>query len=350
MRPYRASWLMLLLASSISPLYAQATSSTKQPIVDDFRYTQAQQMVEVAPGRRLNLLCMGQGSPTVVFDAGMGDETAVWGFVQPVIAKLTRTCSYDRAGIGFSDPATRPGTSANIVDDLHNLLVHARIPAPYVLVGHSYGGLNMLLFASRYRSEVVGMVAVDPANERQVDALRQAFPNYDKKMLSGWIAQHQACIKQSEIGFKPGSELYQKCITKPDPTMSAAINAAYEAKYVKPPYQKALASELESVRGGISDEQVRAAHRNFGDMPLIVLTRSLDHEAKAPLRADETKRSRQILLGNWMQMHDELASRSTRGQNRVIADTSHYIQLDQPGAVIAAIEEVLKETPSTQTR
>lgn len=331
-----------LMALAFSTLHAQAA---KQAVIDDGHYAKAQRMVEVAHGRRLNLFCVGSGSPTVVFDSGLGDESSVWGFVQPVIAKRTRTCSYDRAGIGFSDPATRPGTSANIVDDLHKLLTNAGIHGPYVLVGHSYGGLNMLLFASLYRSDVVGMVSVDPANEKQVEALRQAFPDYDSKQLASWLQQHDACIKQSETGFEKGTPLYKQCIPKPDDTMSDAINSAHEALYVKPAYQKALASELKSVRGGVSEDEVRAAHRDFGDMPLIVLTRDLDRDRKMPLGPGETKESRKMLQGNWMQMHDELASRSTRGQSRVVANTGHYIQLDQPDAVISAIESVLDEVP-----
>lgn len=343
---HRTCGLVALLIVSSTSIAAQDAPMTKPHVIDDSRYTQAQQRIQIEPGRSLNLFCTGSGSPTVIFDAGLGDETSTWGLVQPEISRLTRTCSYDRAGIGFSDPATRPSTSANIVDDLHKLLAKADVRGPYVLVGHSYGGLNMLLFASRYPSDVVGMVSVDPANELQATAMRQAFRNYDKDVLAPFIAQHEACIKQAETGFDKESELYRKCIGKTDPAMSSAINAVHDIQHARPAYQKAVTSELKSVRGGASEDQVRAAHRTFGDMPIIVLTRTMGNDANIPLGPNETKESRDTLRRNWIDMHEELASRSTRGQNRNIANTGHYIQLDQPGAVITAIKDVLRQASS----
>ena len=108
---------------------------------------------------KLHLVCMGKGSPTVVFEAGMGDGGSVWNGVQQKIAETTRACSYDRAGVGSSDPASNlPRGGEAITAELHLLLANAGIPPPYVLVGHSVGGIFVRLFASRYPREVVGMV------------------------------------------------------------------------------------------------------------------------------------------------------------------------------------------------
>jgi pimeloyl-ACP methyl ester carboxylesterase len=145
---------------------AQETPA-KLPIVDDPVYTKPQQLVDVGGGRRLNMYCRGKGSPTVVFDSGLGDSTVAWALVQPAIAKRTRTCSYDRAGLAFSDAANRPGDAQNDVEDLHVLLRAAHIAPPYILVGHSAAGLAVRIFADRYRSEVVGMVIVDGTHEDQ---------------------------------------------------------------------------------------------------------------------------------------------------------------------------------------
>ena len=161
-----------LQAIAVYMLSITAFAADTAKVIDGVAYTQPQRMVEVERGRRLNLYCVGTGAPTVVFESGLGVTLSNWGFVQPEIAKNTRTCSYDRAGLGFSDPASRASNSENITDDLHRLLISAAIQPPYVLVGHSYGGLTARLYAYTYPAEVVGMVLVDPTTEDQVEAYR----------------------------------------------------------------------------------------------------------------------------------------------------------------------------------
>src|SRR5882672_3624033 len=116
-------------------------------------------------GFRLNLRCDGEGSPTVILEAGAGDTLATWEWVLPDVRKLTRVCAYDRAGLGRSDPGPKPRTSERIVAELRELLLRAHVPPPYVLVGHSFGGLNVRLFASRNPGEVSGLVLVDATPE-----------------------------------------------------------------------------------------------------------------------------------------------------------------------------------------
>lgn len=121
-------------------------------VIDDPAYTHAQRLVEVESGRKLNLYCLGEEAPTVVFVSGLADDTSAWARVQPAIAAHTRVCSYDRAGLGYSDAGRRPADSANIVDDLHRLLNAASIRSPYILVGHSMGGMHVRLYADSYPS------------------------------------------------------------------------------------------------------------------------------------------------------------------------------------------------------
>ena len=94
-------------------------------------------------GHKLYIDCVGEGSPTVIMDAGLNSGGKVWDKVQPSVGEITRACSYDRAGVDRSEPGPRPGTSQQIVDELHSLLANAGIDGPYVMVGHSFGGLNM---------------------------------------------------------------------------------------------------------------------------------------------------------------------------------------------------------------
>src|SRR6201997_4780941 len=119
----------------------------------DELYARPGQLIPAA-GTRLNLYCMGSGSPAVVFDSGWEDWAPVWTLVQPKVAKWTRACSYDRAGAGFSDPGPMPRTSVRIAEELRTALHHAGIAGPYILVGHAFGGDNVRTFADIYLREV----------------------------------------------------------------------------------------------------------------------------------------------------------------------------------------------------
>lgn len=321
---------------------ASVCTAEKSPtVVDNPVYTNAQQLVEIEPGRKLNLYCLGTGEPTVVFDSGLTDETSVWGLVQPTIASKTRSCSYDRAGVGFSDPGNRPGSSANIVDDLHRLLAAAAVKPPYVLVGHSYGGMNTRLYANTYPSTVVGMVFIDPSHEDQAEGYRKldtrnlSRTEWDKLSEPG-LAKRRDCIAAAPAGFVPGTELYKQCSFPRNVRVSDAIWAVHSKIYMRQGYQRAQLGEEESVFG-ISADQVRAARRSFGDMPLIVLTSSPN-----PRRPNETQELRDAKNRLWVGLHDDIAQLSTRGVHRIVPAAGHYIQSDQPETVNDAILEVLK--------
>ena len=109
-------------------------------------------------GFKMHLSCMGEGSPTVILEAGTAGTAAHWAWVQPAVAMTTRVCAYDRAGMGWSDPGPEPRDAGQVAADLHALLTTARIDGPYLLVGHSFGGLFTRVFADRYPDEVAGLV------------------------------------------------------------------------------------------------------------------------------------------------------------------------------------------------
>src|SRR5271169_5348806 len=111
--------------------------------------------------RRMHIHVTGDGTPTVVFESGMGASCLSWTLVQPQVGQFTRAVSYDRAGHGWSDPAREPRTAQQIAQELHTLLNATGVPGPYVLVGHSFGGYVNRAFAHMYRNELVGMVLVD---------------------------------------------------------------------------------------------------------------------------------------------------------------------------------------------
>lgn len=257
----------------------------------------------------------------------------MWGLVQPAIAKRTQACAYDRAGLGFSDPANRESSSANIVDDLHRLLQGASINPPFVLVGHSYGGMSMRLYADLYFADVAGMVLVDPST-RDLSPPRDALPlgaavkmAQDDGVTEGLA---QACISAAETGFVKDSTIYRECVSEgSNPRYSDDINAVYIRLEQTPGFWKAWMSEKIAIDSSSAD-QVRSARRDYGSLPLVVLTQS---EAIGP----DPKEDR------WVKAHDEIASLSTVGVNRIVPDASHMIMLDQPQAVIDAVDDVLDQ-------
>ena len=132
-------------------------------------------MIDIG-GRRLALNCTGAGTPTVILETGLGAESDEWAAVQDTVQTFTRVCRYDRAGRGASDPAVRPRSAAEMVEDLHVLLQTADMRGPYVLVGHSFGGLLMRLFAQRFPQDVQSLVLVDSMHEDQFAVFGPTFP------------------------------------------------------------------------------------------------------------------------------------------------------------------------------
>ena len=334
---------LALLGVLLSSATAGATTGDTK-VIDDPAYTHPQRLVEVEPGRRLNLYCIGEGSPTVVFESGLTDETAVWGLVQPAIATHAQTCSYDRAGSGYSDPARRAGTSANGVDDVHRLLAAAGLKPPYILVGHSYGGMHARLFADLHLDEVVGMVLIDPSEEDWVwsvwklDLKQRTYAQKHHDELEPFWQSLRECVAASKTGFVAGTEIYKRCVPDSNPRFSDAINAAYLKVHLTPAYQQATLAENLSVHDASSD-QVRAARRWYGAMPLVVLASS----PRTKLRPDETQEHMDAVNRVHLFLFDQMALQSSRGVVRVVPDSDHAIQMSQPQAVIDAILEVLKE-------
>ena len=143
-------------------------TGTAQAVPGDDIYARPGIVATSHDGAHLNFICLGSGSPTVVFDAGYSDWSPAWAVVQPRVAAFTRACSYDRAGSGLSGPGPKPRTTERIATDLHDALLTGGIAGPYVFVGSAFGGDHIRAFADLYPSEVAGLVLVD-ADASDVD-------------------------------------------------------------------------------------------------------------------------------------------------------------------------------------
>lgn len=303
----------------------------------DRLYAVPQRLVRIGRHRRLNLLVAGEGGPTVIFASGLNGTTLDWARVQHLVASSNRTVAFDKAGMGFSDPGPMPRTASAIVKDLRAALAAAKVAPPYVLVGHSAGGLAMRLFAFLHLQDVVGMVMVDSASEYQDRRMEEASG-------SGEIAAQRRNLLQTytRLGrlaragaLAPGSPDYIRAVGLPGMGVTPAIYAARSAQRTSPGYWRAMRSESAASQSVTSDE-VAAARRSLGDMPLIVLTRVKD----AP-RPGETAANAEARYKLWWTMHDEIVALSLRGERRTVEGAGHAIQFDKPDAVVAAIRDVL---------
>ncbi len=275
-------------------------------------------------GFRMHIYCTGEGSPTVILESGLGDSYLSWRKVQPQIAKFTRVCSYDRAGLGYSESSSQPRTSKVIAGELHTLLKAAGIAPPYVLVGHSMGGYNVRLYASLYRSEVVGMVLVDASHPDQDNR----FPPELKNMEGSWLREAEFMEYTTPFGVP---RLIGLC--DQDPVQRAADCNFHSAR-----------EGVAELKGFADSAAQTAATGSLGEMPLVVLSHDPD-KPSADLPPDLAKPTNAA----WEKMQEELAHLSTRGTQEIAKNSSHYVQQDRPEVVVDAVQRVAEQVRQTSS-
>jgi pimeloyl-ACP methyl ester carboxylesterase len=276
------------------------------------------QMVDVG-GYRLHINCTGTGSPTVVIDAGLGDWSASWSsWVQPEVAKTTRVCTYDRAGMGYSEAGPLPRTAEQFAKELHTLLERAGIPGPYVLVGHSMGGLPVRVFVHAYTTHVAGVVLIESMNPRQAKPSAEGTPPAAATHSSGFSPLTLA----ARIGLV-------RLLAGPlglTSDMSPEVQHAYTAFTVTP---RAFQTQQDEGTGLPESFMQASAVKTFGDVPLIVLSRGLDPDS------------------NWQAMQTELLQLSSDSQQLIADKSAHNVQLDQPDAAATAITKMVAQLRQT---
>lgn len=236
--------------------------------------------------RRLWMACRGDGGPTVILESGINTGSSIWQFVLPGIATTTRVCAYDRAGIGRSSITPRPRDSQQAVDDLHGLLVNAGIPGPYVLVAHSFGGLNARLFQSEFPNEVLGMVLVDTVHEDR------------------FAATAKILTPEQEREFEQGR--------------GGTPNNPAELNYYR------------------SSDLVRKLGHNLPDIPLAVIARGRAEAWPPGYPAEALERV-------WRDLQKDLAARAPQGKLLIAEQANHNIPGEQPQIVIDATRSIVNQ-------
>jgi pimeloyl-ACP methyl ester carboxylesterase len=251
--------------------------------------------------------------------------------------------------MGFSEAGPLPRDANAMVGDMHALFRHARIAPPYVLVGHSIAGLYALLYADRYPRQVAGMVLVDPSFPNQNDTLYAASPSL-KRMSAGSATAYTFCYQAAlhgRLSLDHGAEEYALCGYPPDVAANVRAQCAKGgpqcemlhqtlSRALRPSFWAALGSEDKASDAADAAEDLKE-QRSYGAMPLIVLT-AADELRGSPFPPAENR----ALQRAWTAGHERLARLSTAGTHSVIQDSGHFIQLDQPAAVTAAVAGVVR--------
>lgn len=256
---------------------------------------------------RLYVHCAGKGTPVVVIDVGVGESYASWQPIQDALAQVTRVFAYDRAGYGQSEPGPMPRHAKQEARELRLLLEKAGVKGPYVLVGHSLGGLNMQVFAAEYPDDVAGMVLLDPPPLQ-------------------WIVGGETFPELTDLFKKQTQELSTAA-----EAMSQSADPKERAKAV---FLKAVASEHEELFGETA-RQV-AAIGSFGDLPLTVIASGKANPLFGAAAEDYQR--------FWIEESRTLAGKSTRGKFVLIEESGHQLHKDAPDKVLEAISSMIMES------
>jgi pimeloyl-ACP methyl ester carboxylesterase len=301
--------------------------------IDQRTYPAPGQMVDVG-GYQLHIYCIGEGSPTVILEAAFPGTVDNWSWVQPEVAKATRVCAYDRAGMGWSDPGPEPRDAQQIASGLRTLLDNAGIEGPYVFAGHSLGGLFVRQYVAQYPDEVAGMVLVEATHP---DVLRRLPPE-----IAAGFTPPEWQLTTLRILARIGVTRFNAFFPA-DPDLPAQQQAEVMALNASVKSTAAIAAELRAI--GATTQQVHGAG-DLGDMPLVVLTagdgpyRQFSPELAVP--------ATQV----WTELQDDLVTLSSNSVHLTITGATHeslvYKQSDSR-ATSAAILQVV-EAVRTNTR
>ncbi len=314
------SWALWCLAGLMALVGLGVAFEAISEARDRAQFPPPGKMVDVG-GRRLHVLCKGtHAGPTVVIEQGAGSPSILWWPIQDKVAAFSRVCTYDRAGYLWSDPATRNRNLEARVDDLHALLANGNVAGPYILVGHSFGGLILRLYARKYPTEVAGMVLVDTPEEQVI--LRPSYDDYAKKV--GYFATTFELA--ARLGLVRLAAAFLR--TLPD---GLDVNAyrAIKATAALPGFFRAMGDDPVSLSRDPATIRALGGAGSLGNKPLIVITHCIPFPGPAA-----------VLEDGWLDGQRRLAALSTRGELVFAEHSNHLVQSDQPEIVIAAIKRV----------
>jgi pimeloyl-ACP methyl ester carboxylesterase len=305
--------LTLLLALAATGALYQAVATA----IDRRSFASPRRLIDLG-GYQMHISCTGQGSPTVVLEAGAGAPSGVWAWVQPEVAQQTRVCAYDRAGLGWSEPGPQPRDAASVAQELHTLLQRAGESGPFVLAGHSLGGQYALMFAERYPEGTAGLILIDAQHPDTLFRIPEAEVVYrqQQQQISIFVILSRIGIVRL-LGLAPA-----------DPRLPAEAQAVLNMAKNTTDLVTAMQAELQAIP--VSRDQLHAVG-DLGDLPLAVVS-ATEHGMPAKLE------------NYTMSLQRELAALSTNSRHDIVAGADHSslvaLQSDSQRTV-AAIRSIL---------
>jgi pimeloyl-ACP methyl ester carboxylesterase len=317
---------VVLSLLAVAAVAVAGSSAFNAIVLYRFRHSAPGQMFLVN-GHAMRIDCSGSGSPAIVLDAGLGNDGLIWGRVQPVLAKTTRVCSYDRAGFGWSDALPPPRDADHIAAELHGLLTEAQVTGPVVLMGHSIAGIYMRDYATRYPQNVAGLIFVDASTPLQNrDPAFKAHPNprppswfrtlLRKATFAVGIPRLLGECSRSLPGFDPHAAKLQ------------AEDQCHDQS-------AAVAAELESFdRSG--EETVHTGP--YGTLPILIFSQD-------PVRTAKVQTMDVVMA--WNQMQENLKQLSTRSRRIIAKGSTHYIQGDRADLIEREVPGFIEQIRGT---
>lgn len=320
------SFLFLMALASSGMTYQYVGSH-----IDEKKYIPIGRMVDIG-GYQLHMVDMGSGGPTVVIDSGLGCNCLDWQLVQPEIAKFTRVITYDRAGYAWSDPSPLSRTSENIVFELYTLLHQAGIPGPYVLVGHSFGGNNMRLYADIYPEDVLGIVLVDAGHEDFFD--HDLIPSITDYIIKTLMVVHYVGIPRLLNNIPPLKKLFHRRLED----YSQEMAQLYFAQKSANKYAEALGNESLLFKHNCT--QLKGRGSFLQDKPLIVISAAqqfLNEEFKGLWTDEEIDRVNK----RWPELQMDLVTKSYQSRHLIAHKSGHMINYDEPEIIVQAVYDMI---------
>ena len=297
------------------------------------------QLIDVG-GHRLHLHCQGSSGRPVVFDAALGASSISWTYVAPEVGTFARACVFDRAGFAWSEAGPLPRSTPRILEELRALLLAAGVTPPYILAGHSFGGLTARLFLHRHPRDVAALVLLDPAYPEDWAAPSLAHAalvrrgarlcRYARRAAQLRITNAVAALARAGalgtarlaafLASRGALQRVDEEVMAPAAKLPPDVRAIAQRFWTQPKFFEALGSQIESISESAAAVPV---DQDFGDVPVLVVS--------GERNSDAGQLARQA----------RLAARSTRGRHVIAEGSGHWIPLDRPDVVIAAIREVV---------
>ena len=329
-RPFpgrRGRWLSLTALALLTLCSLLLAYDRIASAVEVRRFPPAGEMVNVGT-HSLHLHCQGNGSPTVLVEAGSGSWSLDWRTTQEQIARTTRVCVYDRAGYGWSEAGPTPRTGSQMVDELHTLVTNAGIERPFVLIAHSFGGLTARIYADQYPEEVAGLVLLDTRHEDFTAAAPQEVTAAEE----GAASSLQVGLLLERTGL---IRLLGPLLAPPPQGVPETLHPLYRAHFYQDKFLRALANEG---RAMATTEAEAAQTGNLGDTPLIVLTHDPQHPMVIPGLPTDVNRQVEEL---WQQTQQAMTNLSSDSRFIVAEDSGHNIHVDRPDLVSDVITQMI---------